>query len=209
MGAPWYRLQLLVPPTATQVSPADVGLRPKPQVADPKAYDERDEKNSRMFRQASETGPADFRGMSAADAMWVQGMKFYAEQAARDQDEMDAMMKGTPGYIPANRQPPTPVLSSSPSPHQMQLDMRAERSHMPGATFNAPQLQRYQDQVDTLNAIKSPTHPNGYQDILLPSNPMSSLEAMRTIAGQLEARRRALGGAVSIASPWNVIPETF
>lgn len=207
MPRPWYEIDLpWSDPKRSVVDPADVGLRPQADVADPQGRPANDPTAyaNRIMRAAGTTDRYSMKGLSPSDIMWVEGMRFFARQGEQDRDEADAAYKGTPGYIPGRQKAAQDAMSNArnlgsfPTPEQTQAYGKTGR---PGATLGADPLMPYQKQVDALDGAD-------YHDIMLPKD-LSAQQAYMTIAGQLEARRRALGGAVSMGSPWNVVPGTF
>lgn len=221
MGKPWYQIDLedlkpepLAPRVADTAYKA-AARKPSLHVDDPKARNEYEYQQHQAVRDASRAverlmDPRDITaaeaqryGYTPADLVWHGKMLPYAQaEADMRVDQFGKGVDGLPKALPDAVLRPVPRMMTGDQHQAAMRDLSASQ----GPLANDP-LEESRRQVEYLDTLPPD------QQYMLPSpgkpGNANQNEAFMTIAGQLEARRRALGGAVSMGSPWNVLPGTY
>jgi hypothetical protein len=203
-------LQPVRTPSVHTTSRAAVGLQPTPQVGEPDAYNDEDAQQKRLLKAAERPDESSPAGLSPADITWLQGVRFNAKTIQQLQDEADARAKADGKVvIPqqalaadlAQRQNMTPRLDNDAVAKMHSSQQTYATTGRPGNTLAEDPLAVAQGMTKYLDnaGIHYPVLPTSVMDRGNPN------EITMSIASQLEARRRALGGAVDLASPWNAV----
>lgn len=152
----------------------------------------------------------DFAGLSPADIVWMVHAQQQSMALAQNAAEAQAYSRQVPA-LPGDVAPvpeggtQRPMLEAD-HPDASRAWMQGYGEQGNGDWRNADKLAPYQAQYDVIT--KAMQRPEG-TPVVIPHAAQTEPDIVMTIAGQLEARRRALGGAVSPMSPWNTDQSVY